>query len=163
MGTFQAKKAEAEPWERLCVDLIGPYTIKHKGAEPLLLWCLTMIDPARGWFELKELTNKEAITTANLVEQMWLTCYPIPQILYYDIGTEFMAEFAEMIENDYGIKRKGTTVRNPQANEILERVHQTIGNIIWMFSKENLDEEKSWGGILAATMFAVRATYHTTM
>jgi hypothetical protein len=29
-----------------------------------------------------------------------------------------MAEFAEMIENGYGIKRKGTTVRNPQANAI---------------------------------------------
>jgi transposase InsO family protein len=41
-----------------------------------------------------------------------------------------MAEFVEMIEKDYGIKIKGTTVRNPQANAIIERVHQTIGNII---------------------------------
>jgi hypothetical protein len=30
-----------------------------------------------------------------------------------------MAEFAEMIENDYGIKRTGTTAPNPQANSIL--------------------------------------------
>jgi hypothetical protein len=64
-----------------------------------------MIDPATGWLEIKELTNKEAITTANLVGQTWLTRYPIPQILTYDRGTEFMAEFAEMIENDYGIKK----------------------------------------------------------
>jgi hypothetical protein len=28
-----------------------------------------MIDPATGWLEIKELTNEEAITTANLVEQ----------------------------------------------------------------------------------------------
>jgi hypothetical protein len=35
-----------------------------------------------------------------------------------------------MIENDYGIKRKGNTVQNPQANAILEQVHQTIENII---------------------------------
>jgi transposase InsO family protein len=122
-----------------------------------------MIDPAMGWLEIKELTNTEAITTANLVEQTWLTCYPIPQILTYDRGTEFMAEFVEMIEIDYGIKRKGTAVQNPQANGILERVHQTNGNIIQMFSKENLDEENPWGGILATKMFAVRATYHTTM
>jgi hypothetical protein len=45
----------------------------------------------------------------------------------------------------------------------LERVHQTIGNIIRTFSKENLDEENPWGSVLAAMMFAVRATYHTTM
>jgi hypothetical protein len=122
-----------------------------------------MIDPATGWLKIKELKNKEAINTANIVEQTWLTRYPIPQILTYDRGTEFMAEFAEMIETDYGIKRKGSTVRNPQSNAILERVHQTIGNIIRTFSKDSLDETDPWGGILAATMFAVRATYHTTM
>jgi hypothetical protein len=61
-----SKEAEAEPWERLCVDLIGPYTIKRKGLEPLQLWCLTMIDRARGWLEINELTNNKSITTANL-------------------------------------------------------------------------------------------------
>jgi hypothetical protein len=65
-----------------------------------------MIDPAKGWLEIKELTNKEAITPANLVEQTWLTCYPIPQILTYDRSTEFMAEFSKMSENDYSIKEK---------------------------------------------------------
>jgi hypothetical protein len=74
-----SKEAEAEPWEKLCVDLIGPYTIKHKGEETLLLWCLTIIDPARGWLEIKELTNKEAINSVNLVEQTGLTQYPIPK------------------------------------------------------------------------------------
>jgi hypothetical protein len=54
-------------------------------------------------------TNKQAINPVSLAEQTCLTCYPIPQILTYDRGTEFMAEFAEMIENDYGIKRKGLT------------------------------------------------------
>ena len=162
-GHLPMKEAEAEPWERLCVDLIGPYTVKRRGKEPLRLWCITMIDPATGWLEIKEITNKEATTIANIVEQTWLTRYPIPQILTYDRGTEFMAEFAEMIENDYGIKRKGTTVRNPQSNAIIERVHQTIGNMIRTFSKEDLDDQDPWGGILAATMFAVRATYHTTM
>jgi hypothetical protein len=65
-------------WERLCVDLIGPYTIKHKGEEPLLRWCLTMIDPAMGWLEIKELTDKKATNSVNLVEQTGLTRYPIP-------------------------------------------------------------------------------------
>ena len=162
-GLLPEKEAEAEPWERLCVDLIGPYIIKRNQKEPLRLWCVTMIDPATGWFEMKEIQNKEAINVANIVEQTWLSRYPIPQILTYDRGTEFMAEFAEMIENDYGIKRKGTSVRNPQANAIIERVHQTIGNMIRTFSKESLDEKDPWSGILAATMLAVRATYHTTL
>jgi hypothetical protein len=65
-----------------------------------------MIDLAKGWLEIKELTNKEVINPVNLVEQTWLTCYPIPQVLTYDRGTEFMAEFAKMIKNDYSINEK---------------------------------------------------------
>jgi transposase InsO family protein len=44
-----------------------------------------------------------------------------------------MGEFARMVEKDYGIKRKPTTTRNPQANSIIERIHQTIENIICSF------------------------------
>jgi hypothetical protein len=70
-----------------------------------------------------------------------------------------------MLRNDYGIKAKPITVRNPQANAIVERVHQTIGNIIRTFELENnyLDEDNPWTGILSATAFAIRTTYHTTL
>jgi len=48
---------------KLCVDLIGPYHIKNKANnQTLRLWCVTMIDPATGWFEMKEFKDKEAIT-----------------------------------------------------------------------------------------------------
>jgi RNase H-like domain found in reverse transcriptase/Reverse transcriptase (RNA-dependent DNA polymerase)/Integrase zinc binding domain/Retroviral aspartyl protease len=162
-GHLPPKEAEAEPWEKLCVDLIGPYTVKRAKKDPLNLWAVTMIDPATGWLEIKEIPNKKAITIAETVEQVWLTRYPKPQVLNFDRGSEFMAEFAEMITNDYGIVRKGSTVRNPQSNAIIERVHQTIGNILRTFPRNLLNKNNPWGGILAATMFAVRATYHTTM
>jgi protein associated with RNAse G/E len=75
-----------------------------------------------------------------------------------------MGEFARMVENDYGIKRKPTAMRNPQANSIIEQVHQTIGNMIRSFQigQIEINEEDPWSGVLAATMFATRATYHTT-
>jgi hypothetical protein len=72
------KKAEAMPWDRLCVDLIGPYNIKSnvKGVKIPPLKCVTMIDPATGWFEIKQYDDKKSITVANIVEQEWLTHYP---------------------------------------------------------------------------------------
>ena len=76
-----------------------------------------------------------------------------------------MAEFSKMIQDDYGIKKKPITKRNPQANAIVERVHQTIGNMIRTFEvqdKDDLDEDDPWSGILSAVAFAVRATLHTT-
>jgi hypothetical protein len=104
-----AKEAEVEPWEILCVDLIGPYQMKRKGKSTLELWCVTMIDPATSWFEIKPITNKNAITVAEVVETTWLTRYPRPSQITYDRGSEFLAEFATMIVQDYGIIKKPLT------------------------------------------------------
>ena len=130
------------------------------------IWCVTMIDPATSWFEMKQIPNKEAITVASAVEQCWLSRYPWPKKITFDKGSEFMAEFAKMIVEEYGMKKKGITARNPQANAILERIHQVIGNMIKTFKiydREDLEEKDPWSGILAAIMFGVRATYHTTL
>jgi putative transposase len=170
-GLLPEKKAEFQPWERLCVDLIGPYKIKKnkKGRGRTLpeLKCVTMIDPATGWFEIRQYDDKRSITVANIVEQEWLTRYPRPSLITLDRGSEFIGEdFRDMCENDYGIKRKVISTRNPQANAIVERAHQTLGNLIRSFELQDnpyLDPDDPWGGILAAASFAMRATYHTTL
>eukprot|EP00957_Ditylum_brightwellii_P124396 9480975-Ditylum_brightwellii.AAC.1 len=76
-----------------------------------------------------------------------------------------MAEFSEMILKDYGVKKKLITVRNPQVKSIIERVHQTLGNMIRSFEghSTDIDEKDPWTGILSAVRFATRATVHTTM
>jgi hypothetical protein len=47
----------------------------------------------------------------------------------------------------------------------VERVHQVIKNIIRTFELINnyLDDNDPWKGILSATAFAVRSTFHTTL
>lgn len=164
-GHLPPKEAEIVPWYTLCVDMIGPYKISRKGKKDLQLWAVTMIDPATGWFEMTSVETKRADVVANAIEQAWLTRYPWPTQMVLDRGTEFMAEFSEMVEQDYGVKKKPITKRNPQANAIVERVHQTIGNMIRSFqmgSNEEVDEEDPWSGILSAVAFAVRATVHST-
>ena len=161
-----AEEAETDPCEVLCVNLIGPYKIKRKGKrKELKLWCITMIDPVTKWFEIQTIPNKQAITVANKVEQAWLTQYPWPTQVIYNRGTEFMAEFSIMIKNNYGVTRKPITARNPKANDILERIHQTLGNIIQTHQLQDLEIDTSdpWPGILATAMFALQSTYHTAL
>ena len=74
-----------------------------------------------------------------------------------------MAKFANMCQNDYGLKREHITTRSSQSNAIIERIHQKIINIICKFDVSNIVNNNPWSGILAATTFAVRATYHTTL
>jgi hypothetical protein len=81
-----------------------------------------MIDPATGWFEIKQYDDKKSITVANMVEQEWLTRYPRPSLITLDCGSEFIGQdFCDMCVNDYGIKRKVISTRNPQVNAIVER------------------------------------------
>ena len=163
-GHLPAKEAEFEPWEVLCVDTIGPYKIRIRNSKhDFELRCLTMIDPATGWFEMVRLPDKTAISVAQLAEITWFTRYPWPQKIIYDRGTEFLKEFHAMVRDDYGIALSPITVRNPQANAILERIHQTIGNILRTFELQDTNQMEEIDGVLAATMFAVRATYHTTL
>jgi hypothetical protein len=92
------------PWRALCVDLVGPYTLKGKDGSSVDCMCLTMIDPAISWFEIVEPptvtklmahkagTGKKATRTnytkvsetfdkasaqiSNLVYECWFSSYP---------------------------------------------------------------------------------------
>jgi hypothetical protein len=68
-----------------------------------------------------------------------------------------------MIMESRANQSQSETHRPP--NAIVEHVHQTIGNIVRTFELENnyLDEEDLWKGIISATAFAVRSTFHTTL
>jgi hypothetical protein len=54
-GKLPPKQVITKPWHTLCVDLIGPYTIKGKDGTVIDFMCLTLIDPATSWFEIVKL------------------------------------------------------------------------------------------------------------
>ena len=99
---------------------------------------------------------------ANQVDLAWLTRNPLPNKATVDRGKELLAEFKIIIY--YGIQCSPISVRNTQANTIVDRVHQTIGNIIRTFNIQqlNLDNENPWEGVLEFTVFAIMSTVHTT-
>ena len=128
---------------------------------------MTMIDPATGWFEIVRIDNKDSETTANKLEQVWLNRYPWPTEVVLDRGTEFMGEVARLLRVDYGITRKPITTRNPQANAMVERAHQTCGNCIRTArlherTDTTMSEDDVLDGIVSAVGFAMRSTVHTT-
>ena len=98
-GHVPPKNVITNPWEALCVDLIGPYTLKGQDGSVLDCMCLTMIDPTptTGWFEMVELPVIEIFKTdgddvnmsetfdktssqiAKLFNKSWFRRYPRPR------------------------------------------------------------------------------------
>jgi hypothetical protein len=54
-GHLPPKTVYTIPWECLCVDLIGPYTLKGKDNLQIDFMALTMIKPTSTWFKIAEL------------------------------------------------------------------------------------------------------------
>ena len=76
-----------------------------------------------------------------------------------------MGDVKKLLRDEYGITRKPITTRNPQANAMVERAHQTLHNLIrtkQVHHSKSVDLKDPWSGMLSACAFAMRATVHTT-
>jgi transposase InsO family protein len=163
-GKLPEKLAEdAIPWKRVDLDMIGPYEVKAANGE-FTLRALTMIDPATGWFEVKDVPDYTAMSTQAAFDEVWLSRYPRPEIIGFDGGSEFKHVFEEMRKN-YGMKKRVTTAYNPQSNGIVERVHLVLADALRTFElqERELDVDDPWSSFLASAAFAIRSTYHTTL
>ena len=64
------------------------------------------------------------------MDSEWLDRYPRPIRCIHDNGTEFTGEAFQELLRSYGVKAKTTTVKNPHANTIHERVHLLMAEMI---------------------------------
>ena len=69
-GELPAKLAEETLWNKIGVDIIGPYRICRKVKEIIILKSVTMINPITGWFKITQYSDKKAMKIANLVENI---------------------------------------------------------------------------------------------
>ncbi len=65
-GHLPPKIVISTPWEALCVDLVGPYTLKGKDGSSIDFIALTMIDPTSSWFEVVELPTTMQLMTKRV-------------------------------------------------------------------------------------------------
>ena len=159
-------------WKRVNVDLWGPKTVKYqripgtrRKKAKVVLHVLTMIDPATGWFECAALKNAPTADEIHrLFDNHWLARYPRPKEIGFDNGSEFKAEFLELIEN-MGVKRKTSTSFNLPLNSILECVHQVFANNLQTFDLQNLElrPEDPFKEFITALAYAIQSTFHTTL
>ncbi len=193
-GYLPPKRVITTPWKALCVDLIGPYTLEGIDGSSIDFMCLTMIDTATSWFEIVELPtvtqettvppagkgkkvtfvkntkaaapyfDKSSAQISNLVYKTWLSRYPRCPYLIYNNGSEFKVHFRSLCDR-YGIKCKPTSVKNPQANAILERHDGVLGNMLRTSELDMAESVKACdiNVFLSDAAWAIRSTYHTVL
>jgi hypothetical protein len=121
---------DKEPLECIHVDCIGPFKIQvedaNKRAHILEIHCLTMADSCTSWSEATPLLNHSAKYAAKKFDKAWLCSKLCPLQVVHNNRTKFIgAEFQEILSS-YNIEPKCTTVKNPNANALVERLHSTL-------------------------------------
>ena len=125
---------------------------------------MTMLDPTTGWFEIAKVPSHDigSARISQIFNKTWLSRYPRPAKVVYDHGSEFKLHFKELIL-DYGIKPSPITAKNPQANAMVERIHQVVQNMLRVKNLANhvFDYYDPWGQILASIAWAIRSSWHS--
>ncbi len=166
-GHLPPKLVITTPWKVLCVDLIGPYTLKGQDGTSVELPTVDLVMAVPPAGKGKKVTSskntmvaettfdKSSAQISYLVYKTWFSRYPHCWYLIHNNGSKFKLHF----------QRKPTSVKNPQANAILKHIRAVLGNMLHTF-KLNMAETVKASDIdvfLSDAAWAIRSTCHTVL
>jgi hypothetical protein len=170
-GYLPSKDPEVNPWSQVQVNLLGPWQFNLGPGLKISVSAFSAIDPFIGLCELVGIKkNKTSAHIATLFHNVWLSRYPTPLVCIHDNGPEFVAQEFQDVLKYYGIQDSPTTVKNPQANSIIERVHLTMGSMLSTYIAEATENHRQIlrtdlddfvDTALASTQRAINATVHS--
>ena len=121
---------------------------------------MTIINVASTLLEIVRVktTNQEHAVLA--FETAWLSRYPRPTRCLYDAAGCFLAPSFQVCLNCNAIQGVPITVKNPQANTVIERLHLTLVNMMRTFQNKTQIQDvvtavKACDGMIAATQRAI--------
>jgi transposase InsO family protein len=166
-GHLPGRNAPLVPWDEVAVDLIGPWKIQIQNQE-YLFHALTCIDPVTNLTELIRIDSKQSLHVTQLFANCWLSRYPRPNRCLHDNGGEFTGHPFQALLLHHNIKDVPTTVKNPQANAVCERMHKVVATLLRTLSQTHpiQDYHQAVNLIdtaLAKAMHSLRATHNRTL
>ena len=108
--------------------------------------------------------DNSSATVSHLFNKSLLSRYPRAKNIIYDNGSEFKLHFKSLCDS-YGLKRKPTLIKNPQANAVLKRIHAVIASMMRTSGLDNCDTitPQMIDDFLVNVAWAIRSTYHTVL
>ena len=119
--TIQEREITTVPFDRVAIDLVGPFPTAREGFKYLL----TCIDMATRWPEAVPLRK----TTTKIILEQLTTIFSrctFPATVVTDNGPLLAAKSFTKWLRDKGIKQVRSSPYHPQGNGVVERLHRTL-------------------------------------
>ena len=110
------------PLIEVYVDMICPWKVTINNFE-YRFRALIFIGSIIGLPEAIPVDNATSQLVAQAFKDNWLSCYPDPLRCLHNNGNEFLGPTFTLMLQKNMIKSVPTTVKNPQSNAIVERIH----------------------------------------
>ena len=114
------------PWDMLSIDVMGPFVGSKKGER----YILSIIDCFSKYLILVPLRDHTAPSVSKALYERVIGSFGCPQRILSDRGTEFMGRIRDEMVNLLGVQHVLTSPYYPQGNDIVERSHRTIHNML---------------------------------
>lgn len=144
--------AVERPWQRLYIDLLGPYPRSKAGNTYILI----VLDQFTKFVLLKPLRKASAAEVVSFLEKDVFHMFGVPESVWSDNGVQFVSKDFKALSDRYGVKHIRTATHSPQSNAS-ERVNRSLLAAIRAYLP--LDQQ-TWDSELSAIGSALRNNIH---
>lgn len=151
-GQFNVER----PWQRVYVDLLGPYPRSTKGKTLIFI----ILDHFTKFVILKTLSKATATNIVNCLKEELFFVHGVPEIIHSDNGGQFKSKEYNDLLKEFGIIASKTALYSPQSN-LSERVNRSIIVAIRSYIMKNTHTQ--WDKYLGEIGSALRNAFHETV
>lgn len=142
------------PFQRLYMDLLGPYPRSKSGHTTILI----VLDHMSKFVWLKPLRKATAKSVVQFLETEIFHCFGVPESVMSDNGVQFVSNELKGLLSRYGVQHILTASHSPQANAS-ERVNRSIVAAIRAYVD---NDHTNWDQHLSSITGALRNSVHSS-
>lgn len=154
-GTMQFIEVPKQAFERVQIDVMGPFTTSSKGNK----YVVTAIDYLTKWIEARAIKESTTENIAKFTVEQIICRHGCPKIIHTDRGTTFTSSLFQEINKFMGITHRVSTSYHPESQGLVEKSNSTLTDCMSMYAATNL---KNWDVLLPHIVFAVNCSIQET-
>ena len=139
----------AYPFQRVCVDFVGPWPISTGGYR----YILTVLDTWSRWLEAFPTKTASATEVTEILVKEIFTRYGLPERIHSDRGTHFTAKSVQALAKELKIIWELGPAYSPKSNNV-ESHHRTLSGMITKLAAG----PNKWAEVLPVCLFLHRTS-----
>jgi len=144
---MQIREVVSVPFERVAVDIVGPFPTA-KGGFRFLLTC---VDLATRWPEAVPIRSTTSKVVIHYLTAMFAHS-GFPKAIVSDNGPQFIGKSFSRSLRENGIAHVKSSPYHPQGNGVVERLHRTLRAII----TKTTESKGNWAFVVPMALYFIR-------